>query len=46
MIYNYKEIIFTKVYIFNKRVYNYVLFIDEIIVKKNLFFYFRGLTLN
>ena len=46
MIYNHKKIIFKKVYIFNKRVHNYVLFIDEIIIKKNLFFYFRDSTLN
>ena len=46
IIHNYKKIIFKKIYIFNKRVYNYVLFIDEIITKENPFFYFRGLILN
>ena len=46
MIYNYKKIIFKKIYTFNKCVYNYILFIDEIIIKKNLFFYFQDLTLN
>ena len=38
MIYNHKKIIFKKVYIFNKRVYDYVLLIDEIIIKKKSFF--------
>ena len=46
MIHNYKKTIFKKVYTFNKRVYNYALFFDEIIVKKNLFFCFKGAALN
>ena len=46
MIHNYKKIIFKEIYIFNKRVYDYALFIDEIIIKKNLFFYFQESALN
>ena len=46
VIYNYKKIIFKKVYIFNKYIYDYVLFLDEIIVRENLFFCFREIALN
>ena len=46
MIHNHKKIIFKEIYIFNKRVYNYALFIDEIIIKKNFSFSFRKSTLN
>ena len=46
IIHNHKKTIFKTIYTFNKRVYNYVLFINEIIIKKNLSFYFQNSTLN
>ena len=46
MIYNHKKTIFKEIYTFNKRVYNYALFLDEIIVKKNLSFCFKEAALN
>ena len=46
IIYNYKKIIFRKIYIFNKYIYNYIFFINELIIKDNLFFYFRESILN
>ena len=46
MIYNHKEIIFREVYTFNKCVYDYALLLGEVIVKENLFFCFREVTLN
>ena len=44
VIHSHKETIFRKVYIFNKRVHDYALLVDEILVKDNLSLYFRRST--
>ena len=46
VIHNHKETIFREIYIFNKRVHDYTLLVDEILMKNNLSLYFRGSTFN
>ena len=46
IIHNHKKTIFKEIYIFNKRIQNYIFFINKILMKNNLFLYFRESILN